>query len=180
MTVTDDATFPETGVVRFERVFNAPVERVWAYITEEDLRKTWLAAGEFDLVPGGRATLLYDNANITDEPQAGDDTFEPHVEENTIIAVDPPRLLSYTWGEWFGQNGVVSYELSPEGDGTRLVLTHSRISSVELSVDVARGWHVQLDVLAARIDGTPLPHLWERFEEMGAHYAATSSARATA
>jgi uncharacterized protein YndB with AHSA1/START domain len=172
MTIIDDATFPETGSVRFERILNAPVERVWDYLTVPDLRQTWLGGGSIELVPGGHATLLYDNANLTDEPMpADDDAFEPHVEESTVIAVDPPHLLSYTWGEWFGQNCVVSYELEPVGDKTRLVLTHSRVASVELSLDVARGWHVQLDVLAARIDGTPLPHLWDRFDEVGKHYA---------
>ena len=170
MTESTDATFPEAGVVRFERILDAPVERVWDYLVDEDLRKTWLGGGTIELVPGGRASIWYDNANITDEPQREDDTFEPHFENGTVVAVDPPHLLSYTWREWFGQNCVVSFELSGVGDRTRLVLTHSRVATVALSLDVARGWHVHLEVLSARIDGTPMPHLWERFDEVGKHY----------
>jgi uncharacterized protein YndB with AHSA1/START domain len=175
VTNSDDATFREPGAVRFERILNAPVERVWEYIVDPELRKTWLGGGVIELVPGGQAAIWYDNTNLTDQPQREDDTFEPHFENGTVVAVEPPRLLSYTWGEWFGQNCLVSYELAPEGDGTRLILTHSRVATVELSRDVARGWHVHLDVLAARLNGLPLPQIWDRFDEMGEYYSTANA-----
>jgi uncharacterized protein YndB with AHSA1/START domain len=153
MTVTQDATRPKEGVVRFERMLNAPVERVWEYIVDEDLRKTWLAAGTIELVPGGRVNLHYDQARMTDEPLPEDSEFDPHEEDGTIIEVDPPRLLSYTWGEWFGQNCIVRIELTPEGDRTKLVLEHQRIATIRLTYDVMTGWHGHLDLLEDRING---------------------------
>ena len=176
MTITDTATFPETGVVKLERVLNAPVERVWDYITTDDLRRTWLGAGTVDLKVGGKVHLMYDNSVLTDEPMHDDDTFEPHVEDGTILELDPPRRLSYTWGEWFGKDCIVTFTLAPEGDKTKLVLTHSRVPSVELSYDVARGWHVHFDVLESKINGTPMPKIWDRFDEVGAYYESLEAA----
>ena len=34
--------------VRFERSLPGPVERVWAYLTEADKRRQWLAGGKVD------------------------------------------------------------------------------------------------------------------------------------
>jgi uncharacterized protein YndB with AHSA1/START domain len=171
MTSTEDATFPSDGVVRFDRTFNAPIGRVWQYLADPELRKTWMGGGEIELRPGGRVHIWYDHSNLTDEPQPAGGTFEPHFEDGTVVAVDPPAHLSYTWGEWFGQDCLVSFDFSTNGDGTRLVLTHSRIATTALSRDVARAWHVHLGMLSARVNDTPLPHLWAHFNEMSAHYA---------
>ena len=43
----------DTATVRLERLLPGPIERVWAFITESDLRRQWLAAGEFELTVGG-------------------------------------------------------------------------------------------------------------------------------
>jgi uncharacterized protein YndB with AHSA1/START domain len=177
MTITDQATFPEAGVVRLERVLDAPIERVWEYIATDELRKSWLGGGTIDLEVGGKVHLLYDNSSLTNEPMHDDDTFEPHVEDGTILEVDPPRLLSYTWGEWFGQSCVVTFTLNPVGDRTQLVLTHSRVATIELSLDVARGWHVHLDVLESKFNGTPMPKIWDRFDEVGAYYESMGTAQ---
>ena len=172
MTILNEATFPETGTVRLERVLNAPVERVWEYISDDSLRKSWLGDGTIDMTVGGKLHMVYDNANLTDEPMHEDDTFEPHVEDGTVLEVDPPHRLSYTWGEWFGHNCIVTFNLEPVGDKTQLVLTHSRVDDYDLTFDVARGWHVHLDVLESRINGSAMPHIWDRFDEVGAYYTS--------
>ena len=41
---------PHTVV--FERLLPGPIERVWAYLTESDLRRQWLAAGEMEMKVG--------------------------------------------------------------------------------------------------------------------------------
>jgi uncharacterized protein YndB with AHSA1/START domain len=171
MTITDDATFPTTGVVRFERTLNAPVERVWEYLVIDDLRKTWLGSGTMDLVPGGRVTLHYDQSSMTDEPLPDGSGFEPHEEDGTILEVSAPNLLSYTWGEWFGQACVVSFELTPQGDQTRLVLEHRRVEGLELTFDVATGWHGHLDLLEDRINGGAIRPFRSNFDRVTEKYA---------
>jgi uncharacterized protein YndB with AHSA1/START domain len=70
----------------------------------------------------------------------------------TVLAADEPRLLSYTWGE-----EVLSFELHPDGDGTRLVLTDQLQAG--WAARNAAGWDDCLDRLA----GLPAePAAWQR------------------
>src|SRR5205814_4406784 len=47
-------TSPEQATVRLERMLPGPIERVWAYLTDSEKRKTWFASGIFDLRVGGK------------------------------------------------------------------------------------------------------------------------------
>ena len=44
-TVTDFAILSDAHTVRFERDLAGPIERVWAYLTESDLKATWIGPG---------------------------------------------------------------------------------------------------------------------------------------
>ena len=39
----------EPATLKIERLLPGPIERVWAYLTESDLRRQWLASGEMPL-----------------------------------------------------------------------------------------------------------------------------------
>jgi len=67
LTASRLGTSPEQATVRLERMLPGPIERVWAYLTDAEKRKTWLASGVFDLRVGGRADLHFDHSNITSE-----------------------------------------------------------------------------------------------------------------
>ena len=155
-----EATRPETGTVRLERLMPAPRDRVWQYIVDPELRSTWLAGGELDTHPGGRIDLRFDHSRITseDEPDFADDV--PKSQPGTILEFEPPRLLSYTWGEWFGQNAVVTFELEPEGNETRLVVTHSRVTALNIIPDVAINWTGHLDALEDKLRGGSGEGFW--------------------
>jgi hypothetical protein len=43
----------DKGTVRFERLLPGPVERVWQYLTDSQLRGTWLATGPMEPRAGG-------------------------------------------------------------------------------------------------------------------------------
>ena len=49
-----DGEILDAGTIRFERLLPGPIERVWAFLTESEKRKLWLAAGDFELRPGGK------------------------------------------------------------------------------------------------------------------------------
>jgi len=58
--MTDLATLDAYGVLtepatlKIQRLLpGAPIERVWAYLTEGELRRKWLAAGEMEMKVGG-------------------------------------------------------------------------------------------------------------------------------
>jgi hypothetical protein len=76
-----------------------------------------------------------------------------------VLEVDEPNLLAFTWGE-----DTLRFELSSEGDGTRLVLIDELPAGA--AARNAAGWEQCLD----RLEGLePAPDSWQpRFE----HYAA--------
>ena len=78
-----------------------------------------------------------------------------------FVEVNAPRRLVFTWG-WEGGDdapypvppgaSTVELELEPDGDGTRLRLTH-RIRGVDLGPLVEQGWTHYLDRLVTRAEG---------------------------
>src|SRR5438067_1203956 len=73
-TMTDVASRDEHGVriapdaIEIKRLLPGPIERVWAYLTESDLRRRWLAAGEMGLQAGMPFELTWRNDELTDPP----------------------------------------------------------------------------------------------------------------
>jgi uncharacterized protein YndB with AHSA1/START domain len=146
--------------IRLERLLDAPVETVWRYLTEAELRRTWLMGGT-DATPGGEFELLVDHDNLSDEEvpyPEGYGAYKGAVWTETVSRFDPPRLLETTFQG--GKNGVVTYELFPEGERTRLVLTHSGITSGTGAEDFGSGWNSHLTVLEERLAGRGVPNFW--------------------
>lgn len=172
--MSDLATVDAYGVqtepltVRIQRLLPAAPERVWAYLTESDLRRQWLASGPMDLVPGGEMDLTWRNDELSDvvEPRPAQFPAE-HAMSSKIVAVDPPRLLSFTW-----MAGEVSFELTREGQHTLLTVTHQRISEPGAMLNVSAGWHTHLDILAARIAGRAPGPFWSTWAKLRDEYEA--------
>jgi uncharacterized protein YndB with AHSA1/START domain len=131
--------------VRLERRLPDPPSVVWQAITDRAQLKAWFPCDV--IVDGGRWAA---GAAISFP-------FPPEVIEmtltGTVLAVDEPKLLSYTWGD----QETLRFELYPEGDGTRLVLTDQLEAS--WAARNAAGWDDCLDRLA----GLPVePDAWRR------------------
>ena len=56
-----------------QRLLPGPIERIWAYLTESDLRRRWLAAGEMTLEVGAPFEFVWRNDELTDPPGARPD-----------------------------------------------------------------------------------------------------------
>ncbi|QSX79063.1 SRPBCC family protein [Agrilutibacter solisilvae] len=164
-------TAPDT--VRIERLLPGPVQRVWDYLVQPDLRATWFAGGEFEPRVGGRADLVFHHADLT----TPDDRPPPKYAqmrdgfrmENRMTHFDPPHCLGYTFGD---RDSHVLFELTPEGDRVRLVVTHTRLSSREQTLSISAGWHIHLDILHARLEGRAPPAFWNRHTALEAEYGA--------
>ena len=61
----------EPATVKIARLLPGPIERVWAYLTESDLRRRWLASGVMELKVGAPFELVWRNGDLTD-PRASD------------------------------------------------------------------------------------------------------------
>jgi uncharacterized protein YndB with AHSA1/START domain len=149
-----------SDTIRLERMLDAPVETVWRYLTEADLRREWFMGGT-DARADGEFDLLVDHDNLsTDEvpyPE-GYAAFKGSTWTEKVIRFEPPRLLATTFQS--GKNGTVTYELIPEGDRTRLVLTHSGIASGTGAQDFGGGWNSHLTVLQEKLAGRNVKNFW--------------------
>jgi uncharacterized protein YndB with AHSA1/START domain len=159
----------EAGTVRFERLLPGPIERVWAYLTDAEKRSTWLAAGPMELRVDGRVELNFHHADLSAEktpPERYKEIEGGHTLHGRITRCDPPRLLSYTWGE----SGEVTFELTSRGDDVLLVLTHRRLGDRAAMVNVAGGWHSHLGILADNLDGREPRPFWSTHAKAAAEY----------
>jgi uncharacterized protein YndB with AHSA1/START domain len=125
----------EAEVVVIERTFNAAVTRVWEALTNVDQMRQWY----FDLKEF--------------KPEIGFEfEFVIEHEGNTyhhlckVTQVIPQKKIAYTW-RYKGEpgNSLVTFELFPEDNKTRLKLTHTGIETFPKTPAYARqnfeaGW----------------------------------------
>lgn len=148
----------EPATFRIERLLPGPAERVWSYLTQSDLRREWLASGRMDMSEGSAFELVWHNDELTAPPGKRPAGFsEEHRMRSRIIEANPPHRLAFTWGE----KGEVSLELRPQGDQVLLIVTHRRITDRAMTLMVGAGWHMHLDILAARLRGTRTEPFWD-------------------
>jgi uncharacterized protein YndB with AHSA1/START domain len=157
--------FTEPGTIRFERLLPGPIERVWAYLTESDKKEKWLAAGVVESRVGGRVEFKFKHSDLSETDESIPEKYK-HMEggtyfEGRVTEWDPPRLLSYTWGEGTGTESKVTFELIPEGDKVRLILTHRRLDDdIDTLASVGSGWHTHLGILIDRLNGREPKGFW--------------------
>lgn len=159
----------QAATLRIERLLPGPIERVWAYLTESDLRRQWLAAGQMDMKVGAPVDFVWRNEELNDPPSrrpAGHS--EEHRMQCRITELDPPRKLAITWGS----SGGVSFELDPQGDKVLLTVIHRRLPDRATLLKVSAGWHMHLDVLVARITGKEPPPFWDGWSRLQKEYDA--------
>lgn len=118
-----------------QRVYPHAVERVWAAVSEPDELARWFPSTvKIDLRPGGAIEFF-------DDPYSGPTT-------GTVLAVDPPRRLSFTWF-----NDELHFELKPIDDNScKLPLTNV-LEARGTTARNAAGWSVCLAELGKHISG---------------------------
>ena len=160
--------------VRIERTLPGPIERVWAYLVDPELRALWLATGDIEPRVGGRVEHVWHNNALTQGDDPAPQKYAHIADEarmqGRVTAFDPPNTLGYTWGEDPSTASEVRYELTPQGDDVRLVLTHRRLSAEQIN-SVAAGWHTHLDILIARLSNTEPEGFWRQHTRLEREYA---------
>lgn len=150
-----------SDAIRLERLLDAPVETVWRYLTEAELRQQWFMGGT-DAAGVGEFELLVDHEKLSTDKVPYPESFECFkgaVWSEKVLRFEPPNLLETTFQG--GKNGIVTYELRPEGDRTRLVLTHSEIQTPSGFQDFGGGWNSHLAVLEEKLAGRSVRNFWE-------------------
>ena len=155
-----DATIKDlsggTHAIRFERRFAQPVEKLWAALTESARLGQWFAPGDIELEVGGKVHLAFTNS--------------PNVIDSTVTAIAPKSLLEWHWNAGNVQGGPVRFELSADGGGSRLVLTHT-VPAVLRRPSTVAAWHTHLELLEAALAEKPQPWSNDRFLAHRERYA---------
>jgi len=119
-----------------ERTFNAPVDKVWKALTDKDNMKQWY----FD-IPEFKPEVGFEFQFEGGPPE------KCYLHRCRVTEVIPGRKLTYSWRyEGYAGNSFVTFELFPEGDKTRLKLTHTGLDTFPADVpdlareNFARGW----------------------------------------
>jgi uncharacterized protein YndB with AHSA1/START domain len=163
---SDYGTLTAADTLRIQRLLPGPVERVWAFLTDGDLRRQWLAGGDMTLAEDAPFELVWRNDELTDPPGRRPQGFgEEHRMQSRITELDPPRRLAFTWGA-----GEVAFDLQPRGEQVLLTIVHSGISDRRNRVMIGAGWHGHLDVLDARLRGDAPEPFWDRWATLHDEY----------
>lgn len=114
-----------------ERLIQAPVEKVWQALTDKEQMKQWyFSLDEFRAEPGFTFSFY-------GQGQKG----EQYLHLCKMLVAEPLRKLSYSWQykDYEGYS-VVTFELLPEGNSTRVRLTHEGLETFpQHNPDFARG-----------------------------------------
>jgi uncharacterized protein YndB with AHSA1/START domain len=124
--------------VRLERHLPDPPSVVWKSITEREHLQAWFPC---DLVIDGGLWVV--GATISFPFPA--DVIEMTL-SGKVLAVEEPRLLSYTWGD-----EILRFELTAENGGTLLVLI-DELAAAHAARNAA-GWEDCLDRLTGNDPG---------------------------
>lgn len=166
-TQTPYGVVTEPATLTIQRRLPGPIERVWKYLTESELRKQWLASGDMDMKVGSAFEFTWrnDELNAPPSPRPPGASAE-HSMECKITELDPPRKIGFTWGRSDG----VTFELAPAGDKVLLTLTHRRLPDRDTALKVSAGWHMHLDVLVACITGEESEPFWDGWRRLKDEY----------
>jgi len=134
-------------VLRIERTFDAPLQRVYEAWTSEEVLRRWLhgmpgwetPTAEVDVRVGGTIRIVM--RDPSDGTEAGA-TGEYRV-------VDPPRRLVFTWvwDDQPDQPQLIELELSERDGQTTVSMTNSAIPTDVGLESQERGWQVCYDNL---------------------------------
>ncbi|MEX2601817.1 MAG: SRPBCC family protein [Balneolaceae bacterium] len=158
--------FPEPGTVQFERLLHGPPERIWEYLTQSELKAKWLSAGDVEPRVGGKVEFRFKHKDLSESDEPIPEKYKQMENgsyfEGRVTEWDPPRKLSYTWGEGTGEESEVTYELIPKQNNmVLLILTHVRLGDdPAVLISVGAGWHTHLGILEDRLEGKEPQGFW--------------------
>ena len=157
----------EPATLKIQRLLPGPIERIWAYLTNSDLRRQWLAAGQMEMKVGAPVELVWRNDELTDPRGQRPPGFSDERRmQSRITELDPPRKLAIAWDG----SGDVSFELEPKGKEVLLTMIHRGLPDRGSLLGVGAGWHMHLDVLVARATGTEPEPFWDGWNRLHKEY----------
>ncbi len=155
-----------TAYVVFERTFHAPIDDVWAAVTESDRLGRWIGIWSGDPASGEVAFRM--TAEAEDAPEERiiiDECREP---DRLVMRSARPDDDSEVWS-W-------QIDLS-EADGVTTLVFAQEVVTVELAESVGPGWDYYLDRMVAAESGGDLAAIDfdDYYPALAPHYRAELS-----
>ena len=120
-------------VIRVEEFLPYPSDRVWHVLTTADMVACWLAVNDFKLEPGRRLPIETDP--VRQVGMGGTGQFE-------VLAFKETRMLRISWRAaakaQHGMDSTVTFTLTAEGTGTRLLIEHDGHHPCGISIVTSR------------------------------------------
>jgi uncharacterized protein YndB with AHSA1/START domain len=140
MQTTDEGTYLEIDgrpAVRFERIYDHPVARVWAAVTDPEEMRHWFPSPEVrhDGRTGGSITV-------------SGDPYSPDPKTSSILAWEPPHRFAFEW-----EDDELHLTLSEHARGCRLELVNI-LSTPGAGARNAAGWEMCLELLDRVVAGS--------------------------
>jgi len=138
------------------RTFRAPIDDVWASITDPERSARWFGPWQGEAAPG--RTIKVQMAYEEGEPWM----------DMTIDACEPPRRLAISAGD---ENDPWRLEMVlTENAGVTELRFTQHLTSTENVGEVGPGWEFYLDALVAARDGSPMPDFNDYYPSMKEHF----------
>lgn len=119
-----------------EHTYNAPVDKVWAALTDSALMKQWY----FDL-PGFKPQVGYEFEFLGGPPD------REYRHKCKVTQAVENKIIAYTWRyDGYAGESEVSFELIPHGNKTTVKLTHKGLDTFDATnadfakKNFAEGW----------------------------------------
>lgn len=136
--VTEFGPDADRWALRLERRYAHPVDKVWRAVTQPAHLAQWFPS-----------TVEVDELRVGAAMRFG---FGPDlVVTGAVTECDPPKVFAFSW-----DTDVLRFELEPDGDGTRFVLS-TTFDDRYGAPSYAAGWDMCLAALAPVLAGEPVP-----------------------
>ena len=151
---------PGRTCVVIERRFRAPVDDVWAAVTEPERLARWIGTWSGDPASGVvQFRMTAEGEDVEAEPV-------------TVHECDPPRRLALSWAGGPSEGGLWEVELDlAEQAGLTTLTFAQRVPDTATARDVGPGWEYYLDrLVTAHGDGDVGAVAWADYEGMAGYY----------
>lgn len=133
-----DASFE----IQLERSIDHAIDTVWRMLTDSAELPRWLAPGEIEAVPGGRARIDFGDSGA--------------VVDSRVQVCEPPRRLVFSWSSGSDPERPVCWTLEPTSATRSLLRLTLQIPADEDAAKAAAGWDSHLEMLLAALEGVPI------------------------
>ena len=157
----------EPDTLTIQRLLPGPIERVWAYLTEGELRRQWLAAGQMEMKVGAPFELVWRNDELRTRRASG----RPGSPRSSGCRAGSPSSIRPAGSPSPGKAAATCpSSWSRRASEVLLTVIHRRLRDRTTLLGVSAGWHMHLDILVARSTGQEPAPFWDGWSRLRAEY----------